>query len=160
MTAKWAAIAPGMTVEFDTLDDLFAERFRDTVKGQDLLRVFSGISVLFSLLGLIGLASYTIERQRKEIAVRKIIGASVTGIVRTLTLRFLLLVAISNVIAWPLAWYASRWFTNFAWVSRIGVGFDVFLYAGLTSIASGVVAVVFQARKAAVKNPVESLRYE
>ncbi len=160
ITAKWASIAPGMTIEFDMLEDLFVERFRDTVKGQDLLRVFSGISVLFSLLGLIGLASYTIERQRKEIAVRKILGASVNGIVRTITLRFLALVAISNAIAWPVAWYASRWFTNFAWVSRIGVGFDVFLYAGLVSVFSAAVAVIFQARKAAVKNPVESLRYE
>jgi len=105
------------------------------------------------------LASFTAERRTKEIGIRKVLGATVASIVGLLSKEFILLVVTANAIAWPIAWYAmNRWLEDFAY--RIEIGLEIFLVAGLLAVAITVFTVSIQALKAAVSNPIKSLRYE
>jgi putative ABC transport system permease protein len=105
------------------------------------------------------LASYAAERRTKEIGVRKVLGASVVSIVQLLSREFLLLVALANLIAWPVAYYAmSRWLEEFAY--RINIGLGTFLLAALFALIITLITVSSQAIRAALTNPVETLRYE
>ncbi|MDQ2721601.1 MAG: ABC transporter permease, partial [Bacteroidota bacterium] len=106
-----------------------------------------------------GLAAFTAEQRTKEIGVRKVLGASVTGIAALLSKDFLKLVIISIIIASPVAWWVmNKWLTDFAY--RINISWWIFLFAGLTAIIIALITVSFQAIKAAVANPVKSLRSE
>ena len=121
--------------------------------------LFSGLTVLIACLGLFGLAAYTAEQRTKEIGVRKVLGASVTSIVALLSKDFLKLVLIAIVLATPLAWYAmSRWLQDFAY--KIEIEWWVFALAGLLAVGIALLTVSFQSVKAALMNPVKSLRSE
>ena len=120
---------------------------------------FSLLGILIASLGLFGLSSYTTERRIKEIGVRKVLGATETGIVLLLSKEIVRWVLLANIIAWPVAyWLADRWLGSFAY--RINLGWTTFVLAGLVALSIAVITVSFQAVRAALANPVESLRYE
>jgi putative ABC transport system permease protein len=117
------------------------------------------MAIIIACLGLFGLISFAAEQRTKEIGIRKVLGASVANLVSLLSRDFLKLVAMANVIAWPVAWFAmNKWLENFAY--RIDIGWWVFVLAGGLALLIALVTVSTQAIKAALANPVESLRYE
>lgn len=121
--------------------------------------VFSLIAIIIAALGLFGLAAFTAERRTKEIGIRKVLGASVQQITGLLSKEFILLVMIAIVIASPIAWWAMQaWLQDFAY--RIDLTVWIFLFAGCLAILIAVLAVSVQAIKAAIANPVKSLRTE
>ena len=126
---------------------------------RDLFNVFSILSVVISCLGLFGLATFATQRRIKEIGVRKVLGAGEAGIVALLSKDFIQLVLISLIIAFPVAWFAmDKWLQGFAY--RINISWWVFAIAGVTAIVIAFITVSFQAIKAAIANPVKSLRTE
>jgi putative ABC transport system permease protein len=117
------------------------------------------LTIIISCLGLFGLAAYTAERRTKEIGIRKVLGSTVSGITALLSKDFLQLVFISTLIAYPLAWWAmTKWLQGFAY--RINISWWVFIVAGLGAMAIALVTISFQSIKAALTNPVKSLRTE
>jgi putative ABC transport system permease protein len=117
------------------------------------------LAIIVSCLGLFGLASYSAERRFKEIGIRKVLGASVPGVVALLSQQFVGLVIMANVIAWPVAWLAlSRWLQDYAY--RVNISWWVFAVAGIASLLIALITVSAQAIKAAIANPVKSLRTE
>ena len=123
------------------------------------MNIAMGIAIFVSCMGLFGLATFTAEQRRKEIGIRKVLGASVAGIVTMLSKDFLKLVMLSLVIASPIAWYfMNDWLQGFAY--RVNISILIFLLAGAMAIFIAVVTVSFQAIKAALANPVASLRSE
>jgi predicted permease len=155
----WKKILPGNPVEYNFLDDTFNQLYKDDQRTSTLILVFAIIAVAISCLGLFGLASFTAERRAKEIGIRKVLGASVAGITGLLSKDFLKLVAIAFVIATPLATVAmSKWLQAFAY--RINISWWMFALAGLLAILIAVITISFQSIKAAIANPVKSLRTE
>ena len=121
--------------------------------------LFAALAIFISCLGLFGLSAYIAESRVKEIGVRKVLGASALNITRLLSFDFIKLVIVSIIIATPIAWYAmSRWLQNFAY--RINIGWEIILVAGLLAVAIALLTVSFQSIKAAIANPVKSLRTE
>jgi len=117
------------------------------------------LAIVITCLGLFGLAAYTAERRTKEIGVRKVLGASVAGITGLISKDFLKLVIISSVISFPLAWWLmNNWLQNYAY--RITISWWIFIVAAVLAIFIALVTISFQAIKAALANPVKSLRTE
>jgi ABC-type antimicrobial peptide transport system permease subunit len=140
-------------------DKEYAKKFEDEQRTGTLAGLFAGLTVFISCLGLFGLATYMAENRIKEIGVRKVLGASVVGIATLLSKDFLKLVIISFVIASPVAWYAmSQWLLSYNY--RIKIEWWVFAGTGLLSVCIAIITVSFQSIKAAVANPVKSLRSE
>ncbi|MEO6731404.1 MAG: ABC transporter permease [Ferruginibacter sp.] len=155
----WKKILPGNPVEYNFLDDTFNELYKDDQRTSTLILVFAIIAVAISCLGLFGLAAFTAERRAKEIGIRKVLGASVTGITRLLSKDFLKLVVMAFVIATPLAALAmNKWLQAFAY--RINISWWMFALAGIIAISIAVITISFQSIKAALANPVNSLRTE
>jgi len=150
---------PAYPFTYQFVDDQFAQMFSNEALISNLSKVFAALAIIISCLGLFGLAAYTAERRTKEIGIRKVLGASVSGIARLLSKDFLQLVAISCVVAFPAAWLAMHnWLQNYKY--RITISWWIFLIAGLVAILITLFTVSFQAIKAAVTNPVDSLRSE
>jgi predicted permease len=150
---------PGYPFEYKFVDDSFAKQFSTETLIGKLAMVFSILAIFISCLGLFGLAAYTAGRRTKEIGIRKVLGASAKGLAGLLSKDFLKLVAISCIIAFPLAWWIMHnWLEGFAY--RIKIEWMIFLAAGLLAIAIALLTVSFQAVKAALANPVDSLRSE
>jgi len=121
--------------------------------------VFAALAIIISCLGLFGLAAFTAERRTKEIGVRKVLGASVAGIATLISKDFLKLVVFSCLVAFPAAWWMmQKWLTNYEY--RITISWWIFLIAGAAAIAIAIATVSYQAIKAALANPVKSLRTE
>jgi putative ABC transport system permease protein len=124
-----------------------------------IINSFTLVAIFISCLGLFGLAAFSAEQRNKEIGIRKVLGASVSGIVKLLSTDFLKLVMVAIVIATPIAWWAlNKWLEAFAY--RINISWWVFVLAGISAIFIALFTVSFQAIKAAVANPVKSLRTE
>jgi putative ABC transport system permease protein len=156
---KWKTMIPKRPFSYYFLDEFFDKQYRSEDRFGKLFLNFAILAIFISCLGLLGLASYSTMQRTKEIGVRKVLGASVTNIVNLLSIDFLKLVIISFIIAAPLAWYFMyKWLQGFAY--RIGIGWLVFVEAALTAILIALITVSFQAIKAAVANPVKSLRTE
>jgi putative ABC transport system permease protein len=120
---------------------------------------FAVLAILIACLGLFGLITYAAEQRTKEIGIRKVLGATVTNVTTMLSKDFLKLVLIAALIAFPFSWWAmNKWLQSFAY--RIHISWWIFLAAGVIAILIAMITVSFQAIKAAVKNPVESLRTE
>ena len=150
---------PGYPVEFNFVDTDFNQLFKTETLIGELASVFSILAIFISCLGLFGLAAYTAERRTKEIGIRKVLGASAKGLAALLSKDFLILVAISCIIAFPLAWWMMHnWLNGYEY--RITISWMIFLAAGLLAIAIALLTVSFQAVKAAMSNPVKSLRSE
>ena len=146
-------------MEYVFVDESYANKFKDAQRTGELAGLFALLTIFISCLGLFGLATYMAENRIKEIGIRKVLGASVTGIASLLSLDFLKLVSISFLIAAPVAWWAmSKWLDTYTY--RINMEWWVFALAALLSILIAIITVSFQAIKAAVANPVKSLRTE
>jgi len=153
-------IIPGATVATDSFNDLLLTHIYATEQRMEkLIGYFAAVAVLISCLGLFGLAAFMAERKTKEIGMRKVLGASVSQMIFMLSRDFTKWVLITNVIAWPIAYFMSRkMLARFAY--RIPIGVDVFLFSGFFVLLIAVVTVSFQAAAAARANPIDSLRYE
>ncbi|MEO1030015.1 MAG: ABC transporter permease [Bacteroidota bacterium] len=150
---------PAYPFEYTFVDEAFDAKFKSEQLIGELSRIFAILAILISCLGLFGLAAYTAEQRKKEIGVRKVLGANVSGIVKLLSKDFLKLVIISIVIAIPTAWYFMQdWLQDYAY--RIEISALVFVVAGLSAILIAMITVSFQAIKAAIANPVDALRSE
>ena len=150
---------PAYPFEYTFVDEAFDAKFRNEQLVGELSQIFAILAILISCLGLFGLAAYTAEKRRKEIGVRKVLGASVSGIVKLLSKDFLKLVAISILIAIPIAWYFMQdWLQDYAY--RIEINVWVFIIAGVVAILIAMLTVSFQAIKAAIANPADSLKTE
>jgi len=157
--AKWKTMAPGMPFSYRFMDDAFAEMYKSEQRAGKIALTFSVLAILIACLGLFGLAAFIAEQRTKEIGIRKVLGASVNGIVQLLSKDFVLLVLIAFVIALPIAWWAmNKWLQDFAY--RINISWWVFLLAGVASLLIALITVSFQAVKAALTNPVRNLRTE
>jgi len=150
---------PGYPFEYHFIDDDFNQLFKtETLTGQ-LAGVFATLAILISCLGLFGLAAYTAERRIKEIGIRKVLGATVSGLTGLLSRDFLKLVLLSCLIAFPLAYiFSNNWLKAFQY--HIDIQWWIFAAAGLTAVIIALATVSFQAIKAALMNPVKSLRSE
>ncbi|HEY1216761.1 MAG TPA: FtsX-like permease family protein, partial [Bryobacteraceae bacterium] len=150
---------PGMTLEYKYLDEEYRHLYASEIRVGVLARIFAGLAILISCLGLFGLAAFTAQKRRKEIGIRKVIGASVIQVAYLLSREFLILVGVAILIAFPLAWLAMhRWLDGFAF--RVDIGYGVFVLTALAAIAITILTISFQALRAATANPVESLRTE
>ncbi len=150
---------PAYPFEYKFVDEQFNQMFLSELLISKLSRVFATLAIFISCLGLFGLAAYTAERRKKEIGIRKVLGASVSGITALLSKDFLQLVAISCLVAFPAAWWAmDKWLQNYQY--SIGISWWIFVSAGFTAILIALFTISFQAIKAALANPVKSLRSE
>lgn len=152
-------IEPDGIFDYTFLDEAYDQLYKTEVRSSRLLAIFAGLAILISCLGVLGLAAYTAERRRKEIGIRKVLGASISNIVTLLSKEFLVLVILALFIAAPIAWYLmSSWLESFAY--RIDIGWDVFVVAAIVAITIAFLTVSLQSLKAALSNPVEAIRQE
>ena len=150
---------PDRPFEYYFLDTAFDRLYRAEQRTATLLGIFTGLSLIIACLGLLGLAAATAEQRTKEIGVRKALGASLTDIVVLLSKGFAALVLVAFVVAIPLAYFGAIWWLdNFAY--RVEISSRIFLMAGLAALGVALLTVGYQAVKAAMADPVESLRYE
>ncbi|GAB5409726.1 MAG: ABC transporter permease [Balneolaceae bacterium] len=157
--AKWASLAPNLPFDYTFLDARLYQQYESERKISKVVSIFTGLAILIAILGLIGLISFTIEKKTKEIGVRKVMGASAFSIVLLLSKDMIRLILASLVIAVPISWYLmSDWLTVFNF--RIDINPIVFVSAGLAAILLAWLALSFQTIKAALQNPVKSLRSE
>jgi putative ABC transport system permease protein len=146
-------------LEYQFLDEHFKEVYRADSQVSNIVGILAALAIIISCLGLFGLASYSAEKRVKEVGIRKVLGASVENIVGLLSKHFIRLVLIANLIAWPIAWFAlHRWLQDYAY--RVNISWWVFAIAGITAMLIALITVSFQAIKAAIANPVKSLRTE
>lgn len=157
--SKWKSMVPDRPFQSFFLDETYARLYQSEEHFQAVFFYFTLLAIAISCLGLFGLSAFMAEQRTKEIGIRKVLGASVANIVGLLSKDFLQLVLIANLIAWPLAWYAmSRWLENFAY--RISLSWWMFALAAVAALLIALLTVSFQAVKAAIANPVKSLRTE
>jgi putative ABC transport system permease protein len=151
--------APDYPFEAEFLDHGAGALYESERRLGRIFAAFAFLAVFISCLGILGLAAHSAEQRTKEIGVRKVLGSSIPGIVAMLSGQFSLWILAANLIAWPMAYYAMhRWLRGFAY--RTGLGFDVFILAGLISMITAALPIVYQSLKAAVADPVQALRYE
>lgn len=159
LESVWKARFPNNPFQYEFLDDRFGALYEREQTQQILFGIFAGIAIFISCLGLLGLSMYMAELRMKEIGIRKVLGASVSGIVRLLSKDFLKLVLIAIFIATPLAWWImNAWLADFAY--RITIQWWMFTVAGIAAVVIALATVSWQAIKAAIANPVDSLRDE
>ncbi|MES1221335.1 MAG: ABC transporter permease, partial [Bacteroidota bacterium] len=155
----WKKYIPESPLEYTFLDDAFNHLYKEDQQSSFLILVFAIIAVVISGMGLFSLAAFEAEQRTKEIGIRKVLGATVAGITALLSKDFIKLVCVSILIASPIAWWAmNKWIQNFAY--RTDIGWWIFLLAGFIAIIIALVTVSLQAIKAALANPVKSLRTE
>jgi putative ABC transport system permease protein len=155
----WKRYLPEVPFEYTFLDERFDQLYKTEQQQGSLFTTFSGIAIFIACLGLFGLSAFTINQRIKEIGIRKVLGASTGSIVTMLSKDFLQLVAIASLIAVPIAWYAMyRWLGDFAY--RISIEWWIFLAAAALAAAIALVTISIQAVRAALANPVKSLRSE
>lgn len=156
---KWKAFDPNGGFEYSFLDEDFSRLYRAEERMESIFSVFTLLTLFIACLGLFGLVSFIVEQRTKEIGIRKVMGASVSGLVLLFSKEFALLILAANIIAWPLAFVAmNRWLHDFAY--RVDIGWQIFALAGILALVIALMTVGYQAIRAAVANPVESLRYE
>lgn len=157
---KWQGYEPEREFDFFFMDDEFAAQYEAEEKLSAILSFFALLAIFIACLGLFGLASFTAEQRTKEIGIRKILGASVNNIVFHLSKEFIKWVLVANITAWPIAYYVmnNHWLKNFPY--RISPQVLTFILAGVISIIIALLTVSFQVIRAAISNPIDSLRYE
>jgi ABC-type antimicrobial peptide transport system permease subunit len=155
----WKKYSPEVPFDYKFVDEEFGNKFRDEERIGKLSSYFAILAVFISCLGLFGMASFVAEQRTKEIGIRKVLGASVVNLWRLLSVEFVVLVLFSCVIAAPIAYhYLGNWLTNYDY--RIEIKWPVFIMAALAALLITLITVSFQAIKAAMANPVKSLRTE
>jgi putative ABC transport system permease protein len=159
LKAIWRTRVPDIPLGYNFVDETIDKQYQNEQKMQGTFYVFAGLSLFIACLGLFGLSTFVVKRKVKEIGVRKVLGASVTGIVQLLSKDFLKLVAVALLVASPIAWYfMNNWLNDFAY--RITIDWWIFVVAGIIALLIALVTVSFQSIKAALANPVKSLRTE
>lgn len=159
LRAAWSEFTPGRPFEYFFLDEQFSHLYQAEENFKLIFTVFTALAIYIACTGLFAIASYFIRRRTKEIGIRKVLGASVAQITWLVSVEFIVIVAVSNLVAWPLAWgFMDRWLDGFAY--RIDVTFSSFVIAGTVALLIAMVTVGFQSIRAAVANPVNSLRNE
>jgi len=159
LTAFYSKANPGYALNLNFLDETFHAQYLTEERTLTLAKYFAYLTILISCLGLFGLAAFDTERRTKEIGIRKVLGANTKGLITLLSKDFLKLVAIAIVLASPVAYYLmNKWLGDFAY--RISIGWWVFVLAGALALLIALLTVSFQAIKAAIANPVKSLRTE
>jgi putative ABC transport system permease protein len=155
----WKETLPGRPFEYQFMDDRYARLYEAEQKAGLLFMLFSGFAIFIACLGLFGLATYNTLQRVKEIGIRKVLGASVPGILSLLSKEMVWLIVIANAVAWPVAWYfMSQWLSGFAYSVELSVA--VFLLSGIAATLVALGTVSFQTIRAANGNPVQSLRAE
>jgi putative ABC transport system permease protein len=155
----WQAVAPNQDFEYRFLDQSLASAYEQEQKSAAVVRIASALSIFIACMGLFGLATLTVTRRTKEIGIRKVLGANALQLVRLLSKDFLLLVVMASLIAFPIAWWAmQKWLSDFAY--RTAIGWWVFALAAAASIVIALLTISAQSLKAAMMNPVKSLRTE
>ena len=150
---------PGFPFDYNFLDESYQKQYLTETRVGILSKYFAGLAILISCLGLFGLAAFTAQKRQKEIGIRKVVGASVKDIALMLSKEFFKLTLIAVLIAFPLAWWVMNgWLQSFAY--RIKISLIVFLIAGFSVLLITLLTIGFQAIKAAIANPVKSLRSE
>ena len=150
---------PGYSFEYSFLDDAFNNLYQGEGRINTLFNYFTALAIFISCLGLFGLTAFLAEQRTKEIGIRKILGASVPNIIGLFSRKFIVLVALANIIAWPFSFYImSSWLNKFAY--KISMNVWVFLLSGLAALVIALLTVSTQAFRAAVSNPINSLRNE
>ena len=159
MKKRWGKIFPNIPFEFYFLDEIFGSQFLQIERSRKIFSYFSFLAIFVACLGLYGMASFSAVQRTKEIGIRKVLGSTTTGIITLLGKELIGLILIANLIAWPLSFYAmSRWIQNYPY--RVNFGIELFLASSLIVLLIGLITVSYQAIKAALANPVDSLRYE
>jgi putative ABC transport system permease protein len=157
--SKWKSMAPAQPFSYSFMDDDFNNIYMSDQKTGKLFMTFAVLAIFIACLGLLGLVAYAAEQRTKEIGIRKVLGAGVNSIVAMLSKDFAKLVLIAAFIAFPVAWWGmNKWLQSFAY--RISIEWWVFVAAGLGALLISLFTISFQAIKAAVANPVKSLRTE
>ncbi|HVX28456.1 MAG TPA: FtsX-like permease family protein, partial [Parafilimonas sp.] len=155
----WQQTFPNNVYEYRFLDDKVASFYKQESQLSQLYKIFAAIAIFLSCLGLYGLASFMAVQRIKEVGIRKVLGATTSNIVYLFSKEFIILISIAFLIAAPLAWYfMNQWLQNYAY--RIDVSWLIFLAGGLAAILIALATISFQAIKAAMANPVTSLRTE
>jgi len=156
---QWKKYNAEYPFSYSFLDESFNNLYKSEQRTGLLYNIFAAIAIFISCLGLLGLAAYTAQIRTREIGVRKVLGASVPGIIRLLAGDFIKLVLIAIIIATPVSWYVmNKWLQDFAY--KINIGWAVFVLAGMVAILIALFTISFQSVKAALANPVKSLRTE
>ena len=159
MEEKWKVLAPDQPFKYLFLDQNLEAQYESERKAGKVFAIFSGLAIVIACVGLFGLAAYTAHLRTKEIGIRKVMGASVGSVVLLLSKDFTKLILIAFVFSVPISWYVmNRWLDGFAYRIEIGVG--VFLVAGITALLISWITVSYQSIKAAIVNPVRSLKSE
>jgi len=157
--AKWEAMAQGVPFSYTFMDADFNKLYQAEQQTGQVFITFAAFAILIASLGLFGLVTYAAEQRTKEIGIRKVLGANVGGIVALLSRDFVKLVLIASVIAFPISWWAmNQWLQSFAY--RVGISWWIFAIAGLAAVLIALVTVSLQTIRAALANPIRSLRSE
>jgi len=159
LRAKWGELYPNQSFDYSFLDDSLATMYESEGRLSQIFSSFTLFAIFIACLGLFGMASFTAEQRTKEIGIRKVMGASVSGIVVLLAKNFLKLVLIANIIAWPIAYLAMKeWTKGFSYQARIGV--EMFLITAVLAAVIAILTVSFQSIKAALSHPINAIKYE
>lgn len=156
---NWNKFLPGQPFEYSFLDDRFNEIYKSEQQLGKIYSLFALLAIFIGCLGLFALAAFIAEQRTKEIGIRKVLGASISSIIGLLSREFVILVAIANVIAWPLAYLImNRWLQDFAY--RTSLSLTVFIASGAATILIAMLTTSFQAIKASLTDPVRSIKQE
>lgn len=157
---KWRDLPTHLPFNYQFLDDFYeAFRYTEDKKISKVFALSSILAIFLACFGMFGSASYSAERRKKESGIRKVLGASVSKIVLLISKEFIFLILIANIVAWPLGYYISnRWLQSFAYQTSIGVW--AFIFASVLALMVALISVSYQSVKAAIANPIDSLRYE
>jgi putative ABC transport system permease protein len=156
---KWKGLNPDTPFSYSFLNDLFNGDYIQDERAQQMSNVFTVIAIFISCLGLLGLVTYSVTQKAREIGIRKVIGASVGNIVMLFSKQYLRLILLANIIAWPLAWFLmNSWLRGFPY--RIQINWWMFAISLSAGIIIAFSTIAFKTIKAAMANPVESLRAE
>lgn len=156
---SWKKFANNLPIEYTFLNEEYDTLYKNEKQTKQLFVVFSMLAIFIACLGLLGLTSYMVEQRTKEVGIRKVLGASTSTITLILSANFVRWVLLSNLFAWPIAYYLmTKWLEDFAY--RVSISWWIFIVAGLLSILIALITISYQSIKAATRNPIESLRYE
>ncbi len=158
-TNTWASAVPDFPLEYQFVDEYSERMYRTDLRVEKIINTFTLLILFIASLGLFGLAAFTAEQRTKEIGVRKVLGAKISGIIILLCKEFVKWVIIAALFAWPLGWFVmDKWLQTFAY--RVDLGIGLLLLSGAFAMVIALVTVSSQALKAAVSNPIDALRYE
>jgi putative ABC transport system permease protein len=156
---EWKNISPQYPFEYSFMDENFDRMYRSDQKLGEVFRYFAGFAIFIAIMGLFGLAAFIAEQRTKEICIRKVMGATVSRISLIMVKEFTILILLSSIVAWPLAWYWARnWLREFAYKAEPGI--TIFISATLIAILIALITVISQTIRAANTNPAKALRYE